>query len=187
MDSDSLHSAELTPRPIILHKNDFEALYREYWQRLYDFALCKTHDKDVAEEIVQDLFVNIWEKRKELRVLNVQSYLFVSVRNKVINYYKQKVFADLDTANDTVAPDYPLFLEELEAALQSAMGQLPQKTHDIFLLNRFEGKSAREIAAKLHIPERTVEYHITQALRQLKVLLRNSTTFILTFISSITF
>ncbi|MCF0041343.1 RNA polymerase sigma-70 factor [Dyadobacter fanqingshengii] len=187
MDSDSLHSAELTPRPIILHKNDFEALYREYWQRLYDFALCKTHDKDVAEEIVQDLFVNIWEKRKELHVFNVQSYLFVSVRNKVINYYKQKVFADLDTANDTVAPDYPLFLEELEAALQGAMGQLPQKTHDIFLLNRFEGKSAREIAAKLHIPERTVEYHITQALRQLKVLLRNSTTLLLAFISSITF
>jgi RNA polymerase sigma-70 factor (ECF subfamily) len=177
----------MTPQPVILNKSDFEALYRDYWRRLYDFALLKTHDKDVAEEIVQDLFVTIWEKRKELLVTNVQSYLFVSVRNKVITYYKQKIFADLDTATDAVAPDYPLFLNDLEAALQGAMGQLPQKTHDIFLLNRFEGQSVREISAKLHIPERTVEYHITQALRQLKVLLRNCTTILLAIISSITF
>lgn len=173
--------------PAILHKKDFEALYREYWQRLYDFALAKTHDENVAEEIVQDLFVTIWEKRKELRITNLQSYLFVSVRNRVITYYKQKIFADLDSASDTVAPDYPLFLDELEAALQGAMEQLPQKTRDIFLLSRFEGKSVHEISANLYIPERTVEYHITQALRQLKVLLRNSTAMLLAILPGITF
>lgn len=177
----------MNPHPLIVNKKDFEELYKEYWQRLYDFALAKTHDKDVAEEIVQDLFVTIWEKRKKLRVSNLQSYLFVSIRNKVITYYKQKIFADLDTATNTIAPDYPLFLEELEASLQGAMRQLPEKTRDIFLLNRFEGKSAHEISEKLRIPERTVEYHITQALRQLKVLLRNSITIMLAIIPSITF
>ncbi|MDQ6479448.1 RNA polymerase sigma-70 factor [Dyadobacter sp. LHD-138] len=187
MNSDFSHSSGLNSLPAIANKKDFEELYREYWQRLYDFALAKTHNKDVAEEIVQDLFVTIWEKRNELKITSIQSYLFVSVRNRVITYFKQKIFADLDTASDSVAPDYPLFLDELEATLQAALGQLPQKTRDIFLLNRFEGKSAHEISEKLRIPERTVEYHITQALRQLKSLLRNTTTILVAIISSITF
>ncbi|WP_187293438.1 RNA polymerase sigma-70 factor [Dyadobacter fermentans] len=187
MDSESLHSADPFSEPKVLQKKDFEALYRLYWQRLYNFALSKTHDRDVAEEIVQDLFVTIWEKRRELRVTNYQSYLFVSVRNKVINHYKQAIFADLDSASDSVAPDYPLFLEELDAALRNALGQLPQKTHDIFFLSRFEGKSVSEISSQLAIPERTIEYHITQALRQLKVLLRNSTSIIIAVIINIKF
>ena len=97
------------------------------------------------------------------------------------------MFADLDTASDSVAPDYPLFLDELEAMLQAALGQLPQKTRDIFLLNRFEGKSVHEISEKLRIPERAVEYHIPQAFRQLKSLLRNATAILVAIISSITF
>jgi RNA polymerase sigma-70 factor (ECF subfamily) len=151
----------------------FEEIYRRYWKQLYDFAWSKTRDNDVAEEIVQDLFVTVWEKRDSLHVKNLQSYLFTAVRNRVIDHFKTKVFAELDTVDSPTAPDYPLFLDELENAMQSAVGRLPEKTRKIFVLNRFEGNTVRQISNELNLPERTVEYHITQALRTLKMLLKD--------------
>lgn len=167
-------------------KNDdneaFEKLYRKYWQRLYDFALVKTHDGNASEELIQDLFVTLWEKRKTLQINHLESYLFKSVKHRVVDYYKQKIFEELDSieAPATTAP-YPLFLEELESALNEAVAQLPPKTQEIFRLNRFEGKTARQIAEKLQLPERTVEYHITQALRVLKIRLKDFLPFSLLF------
>lgn len=163
----------------------FEAIYREYWLRLYDFALAKVHDPDVAEEIVQDLFVNLWEKRKGLIVSNLSGYLFVAVRNRVMDYYKERLFSDLEAVDHVTAPDYPLFLDELENELEQAMGKLPGKTREIFMLSRLEGKSAGEISRKLNLPKRTVEYHITQALRQMKVFLRSVSTILSLLISSV--
>ena len=170
----------------------FEAIYREYWRRLFDFALSKTHDRDVAEELVQSLFVEIWERRTELMISNVRSYLFVSMRNRVIDYYNEKQFANLElaadeVAADTVAPDYEMFLDELETTFKDAVGSLAGKTRDIFMLNRLEGKSAKEISVELSIPERTVEYHITQALRQLRTILHKGIALIITLISGIIF
>lgn len=144
-----------------------------YWQRLYDFAYVKTHDSNVSEEIVQELFVALWEKRETIQVLNFRSYLFTSVRNWVIDYYRQKVFDELESIEDTVASDYPLFLEELEKTLHDAVSQLPTKTQEIFRLNRFEGQTTRQISEQLQLSERTIEYHITKALRTLKMLLKD--------------
>lgn len=167
------NDSELLMR-IKVHDNEaFEALYRKYWKNLFDFATIKTGDADAAEEIIQELFVTLWEKRETLQITNLQSYLFTSVRNRVIDHYKQKVFDELDTAEASTTPDYPLFLDELETALHAAVSELPDKTREIFLLNRFEGKTARQIAQELNLPERTVEYHITQALRTLKTQLRD--------------
>lgn len=162
----------------------FEDIYRRYWKRLYDFAYAKTRDADTAGEIVQDLFVNLWEKRNSLQVKNLQSYLFTAVRNRVIDHYKDKTFDALDDADSPSEPDYPLFLDELEQAMQEAVGQLPEKTRRIFVLNRFEGNTVRQISSQLGMPERTVEYHITQALRTLKMLLKEFIFIILAFLAT---
>ncbi|WP_028666488.1 RNA polymerase sigma-70 factor [Runella zeae] len=150
----------------------FESLYRLYWKRLYDFVYVKTHDGNVAEEIVQDLFVTLWEKRDSLLIHNIQSYLFASARNRIIDYYRQKTFDELDNVEVEDVNDYPIFLEELQQALQEAVEKLPPKTKEVFRLNRFEGQSTRQIANRLQLTERAVEYHITQALRTLKTLLK---------------
>lgn len=152
-------------------KAAFEELYRSYWRPLYDYAYVKTQDGNVAEEIIQDLFVTLWEKRHTLHIQHLQSYLFGAVRNRVIDYYRRKPFSELESVSDLATPDYPLFLDELENAIAQAVAQLPPKTREIFLLNRFDNKTAREIARELGLPQRTVEYHITQALRFLKPLL----------------
>ncbi len=170
-----------------LDEDAFEGIYRAYWLRLYDFALAKVRDADVAEEIVQDLFVNLWEKREQLNIGNLSGYLFVAVRNRVIDHYKQRLFFDLDTVGEAMAPDYPLFLDELEGQFQFAVDRLPEKTREIFMLNRLGGKSASEISMELGLPKRTVEYHITQALRQLRVLLRGVTTLLSLLSASIIF
>lgn len=154
-------------------KTAFEWLYRLYWQRLYDFAILKTQDANVAEELVQDLFVTLWEKRESLHITNFQSYLFAAIRNRIIDYYKRKIFAELDTIEEPDGTEYPIFFAELEAVLHEAIGQLPEKTQEIFRLNRLEDQTASQIAKLLNLPERTVEYHITQALRKLKILLKD--------------
>ncbi|MCF2489258.1 sigma-70 family RNA polymerase sigma factor [Dyadobacter sp. CY347] len=153
-------------------RSAFEVMYRRHWQQLYDFALMKTHDADVAEEIIQDLFVTIWEKRESLHIQNLRSYLFTAVRNRVIDHYKEKIFAEIDNIEPPQAPEYSFFLEELEATMQHSIAKLPIKTQRIFLLNRFEGHTVRQISTELNLPERTVEYHITQALRIMKTLLK---------------
>lgn len=165
---------ELTLLNSNLDETTFEIIYKTYWVRLYQFAVSKTHDQDVAEEIVQDLFVNLWERKEELKVSNIPSYLFSSVRYKVIDFYKQRLFSDLAEVRETIAPDYPIFLEELQNQLQEGIEQLPPKTRQIFTLNRIEGFSTDEIARDLSLPKRTVEYHITQALKHLRFIVKSA-------------
>ena len=172
---------------IKLDAEGFEAIYNAYWRRLFDFALAKTQDRDVSEEIIQSLFVEIWEKRDELKIRNLRSYLFVSVRNRVIDHYNEKLFADLEFAANATAPDYPMFLDEMEASFNGVLGHLSGKTREIFILNRLDGKSAKEISLQLKVPERTVEYHITQALRQLRSIFRQGIRILLPLFSFIIF
>ncbi|REA64352.1 RNA polymerase sigma-70 factor [Dyadobacter luteus] len=182
----SQDDTELLDRVVNDDRSAFEVIYRKYWKHLYDFAFLKTNDADVAEDVVQDLFVTIWEKRKSLHIKNLRAYLFSATRNRVIDHYKEKIFSEIDNIEPVAEPEYALFLEELETITQNSIARLPEKTKRIFLLSRFEGKTVREISSDLDLPERTVEYHITQALRTLKVLLKEFITIILPiFFSSI--
>jgi len=155
---------------------------------LYDFAYVKTQDADSSEEMVQELFVTLWEKRETLRIANLRSYLFVSVKNRVIDFYRRDIPAQLDAVPDLALPtEYPMFLEELEAALEEALAQLPEKTQQIFRLKKFEDKTTREIAERLAMPERTVEYHYTQAIRTLRASLSGFLTLLVWLFSTRTF
>jgi RNA polymerase sigma factor (sigma-70 family) len=108
----------------------FELLYSKYWKCLYDFARAKTRDSNVAEEIIQDLFVTVWEKCESLLVVNLQSYLFTVVRNKIIDYNKEKIFSELEYIESISAPDYPIqrrryYQSELVLKLRSDDGFKP--------------------------------------------------------------
>jgi RNA polymerase sigma-70 factor (family 1) len=156
------------------NSNAFDRIFRKYWQDLYDFTYVKTQDGDVAEEIVQELFVNLWEKREQLIIRNLRSYLFISVKNRIVDHYRRTADARLDSiAELATSATYPLYLEELEAAFEKAIAQLPEKSQQIFNLKQFENKTTREISKRLSMPERTVEYHYTQATRTLRTLLGN--------------
>jgi RNA polymerase sigma-70 factor (ECF subfamily) len=124
------------------NSNSFSQIFRKYWQELYDFAYVKTQDKDVAEEIVQELFIHLWEKRQELTIRNLRSYFFISVKNRVIDHYRRTTFDRLDSIPDLASTTtYPLFLEELEVAIEEAIAQLPEKSRLVFNLKRFENQT----------------------------------------------
>ncbi|MEA5258939.1 sigma-70 family RNA polymerase sigma factor [Arcicella aquatica] len=153
----------------------FEVLYRRYWQKLFVTALNKTQDDDLSKEIVQEIFVDLWERRASLQITNVPAYLQTATRFKVISAYKAELqtqieFLEIPTNQST---SDQLDLEDFERALSAAVQLLPEKTRDIFVLNRLENRTVKEIAATLQIPERTIEYHITQSLRFLRLHLQD--------------
>lgn len=159
----------------------YAQIFKKYWSKLYDFALIKTNEATTAEEIVQELFVTLWEKRESLRITNLRSYLFTAVRNRVIDHYRYTVHLPLDSIPEIAATDYPVFIGEMEAAIQQAIDQLPPKTRQIYILKRMEDKTTREISEQLGTPERTVEHHYSQAIRTLKALLAHLLSLLLVF------
>lgn len=165
----------------------FRAIYDRYWERLYRAARDKVSYPENAEEIVQDIFADMWERRKTLMIGNLEHYLFRAVKHKVLDYIRaQIVRRQHEDAVLQVASDYgqadaeeELAYRELKDAFHSGLDDLPEKTREIFRLSRIEHLSVREISDTLHIPERTVSYHIAQALGILRVHLKD---FILCFL-----
>lgn len=164
----------------------FELIFKKYWERLYTEAMYKLKSHDEAEEIIQGIFVTLWEKRESLVINDLKSYLFVAVRNRVLNqirskltrqqywdYYKAFIPQQKDLTDDVV--NY----NGLTDALEDAINHLPQKSRDIFRLNRMEGKSVSEIADSLHLSEKAIEYHLTKSVKELKVHLKDYMTVVL--------
>jgi len=155
----------------------YELLFKEYYQLLTVFANKYLNDIENAKEIVQDLFVHLYEKRDHLDInSSLKSYLFRSTHNRCINYINaQKIrgkYADhvkqIDNSKEN-SLENEVNKTELEHALYKAIDDLPPKCQIIFKMNRFEGLSNSEIADKLSLSKRTIETQISKALKILRV------------------
>ena len=159
------------------HEAAYELLFREYYKILTVFANKYLTDLEAAREIVQDLFVNLYEKRENLEInSSLKSYLFRSVHNRCINQinalkirsqYAEQAGYYADIQENSLENE--VNKTELEQALYQAISELPPKCRIIFKMNRFEGLSNSEIADKLTLSKRTVETQISKALKTLKV------------------
>lgn len=156
----------------------FQEIYFRHWKKLFLVAQSKLPSTDSPEDFVQDLFVKLWEQHEELRIDNLPAYLYTSLKHAIINRYrttltqdKYKLYAQSATPFEHSTEEY-IALNDLMTAVEQHLSELPEKTRQIFRLNRLEYKSAKEISALLDIPERTVEYHITSALKVLRPLLQ---------------
>lgn len=154
----------------------FREIYRRYWQPLFVTARRRLHSQEIAEEVVQDIFVDIWSRRNQVEILDLRKYLFKSTKYKVLNSIKARLIrlehetttgVAFEAGTDQCTENEIAYLD-LFNAIELGLINLPDKTQAIFRLNRLENLSVREIALRLNIPERTVEYHITQSLRTLK-------------------
>lgn len=157
----------------------FRALYERFAKKLYKLAYQKTASTETAEEIVQEVFVGLWEKRENLLIGNVENYLLSAVRYQVINHLRtviaQRKFVEPQEQTQvlTQEAELPLTVEDLQNALEKSLEVLPEKTRQVFRMSRNEYLSHREIAQRLDLTEKSVEYHITQALRHLRTHLRD--------------
>ncbi len=165
-------------------KNDneaaFERLFHKYYAPLCLFASHYLHDDQLAEEIVQDVFVKIWANRKQIDIgTSVKNYLFHFVRNRCLNqlaHQKVKKQHDHKIRSETGTEDSPetYFLEVgLQAKIEESIASLPEKRREIFLLSREKGLSYQQIAEHLNISVKTVETQMGLALKQLRQMLKD--------------
>lgn len=151
----------------------FEEIYTRYWFRLYSVAFRQTDSKQEAEEMVQTVFERIWKNRDHIVINNIGAYLTVSLRNILVDYFRQKaaVKKRLPIVNQTAeanSGEEKINHSQLSHTIEQLLHQLPEKTQAVFRLSRFEEKSVKEIAGNLHLSEKAVEYHITRSLKLLK-------------------
>lgn len=157
----------------------YKAIYLRYWRSLFSVAVWKTNDKIVAEELVQELFMGLWENREKTLIGNLEAYLKTALRYSIIVSIKAKLAKSQTELNNSLElssdqrADTEISIRELSDALQQALTLLPEKTRHVFQMSRFEQKSASEIAEHLGITQRAVEYHITQSLRLLRLELKD--------------
>jgi RNA polymerase sigma-70 factor (ECF subfamily) len=154
----------------------FEYIFRTYYQDLCRFGTTYVKDVDVAEELVQQIFINIWERRYELTIsTSMKSYLFTAVRNKSFNYIKlqlPKEYKKVDVDNvgfmDASNMEEDIVFEDLKVYVANAIDTLPEKCKAIFNLSRNSGLTYKEIAEELDISVKTVENQIGIALKKLR-------------------
>lgn len=161
----------------------FKELYERYWYKMYVIAYRKLRRKEVAEELAQELFVLIWQKRETLRIINLRAFFGVSLRNLIIDYIRRNIREEhyLDQLRQffpvsTLATIETVQLDELSEAVQNTLAKLPEKTRQIFILNRFEHLTIREIAQQLNLSEKTIEYHLARSTAFLRQHLRDFAT-----------
>ncbi|MDI9876971.1 RNA polymerase sigma-70 factor [Flectobacillus rivi] len=151
-----------------------EILFGMYYRALCSHAIRYVYIKEVAEDIVSDVFCNFWKTQAYQSVTtSYRAYLFRAVRNRALNYLANE-FKQSDSLEKVYhlegaeLPEQIMQYEELHQKIELIINTLPKQCQRVFLMNRFEGKKAKEIADELDISHRTVETHIHKAIQALK-------------------
>ncbi len=170
-----IHSLQ---KQICLHSSQaaFTALFRLFYQSLYHFSLQYVHTHEAAEEIVNDVFIKIWSRRSTLQqIQNLESYLFIAVKNGSLNYIKQYSHYHIASYDEGAAgklvslynPEEDMEWKELHFKLQQAINDLPDQCRKIFRLIKEEGFRMKQVAEILNISPRTVETQLYRAVKRL--------------------
>ncbi|KAA8486277.1 RNA polymerase sigma-70 factor (ECF subfamily) [Arcticibacter tournemirensis] len=154
----------------------FTELYERYWKKLFVIAANKLKDIAVAEELTQDILADVWQRRDTIRITTTFSaYLAVAMKYKVIDYLARQShrnrYEEYMLTNGTKYDDSTenwLSFEELRGRLEKLVNALPEKCRLIYQLSREQGYSNKRIAAEQSISEKTVEAHLTRALKILR-------------------
>ncbi|TFF37758.1 RNA polymerase sigma factor [Mucilaginibacter psychrotolerans] len=177
MNHTSLNDSDLT---LLLRKGDhlaFAAIYERYKFILHAHALNKLRDRTEANDIIQEVFIYLWDKREAIEFKGqLAGYLYTAVRNAVINRIahigvKNKYIDSIKACKDNfkVETDHRIREKQLIQFIEDEIAQLPQKMREVFELSRKQHLTHKEIADKLELSEQTVSKQISNALKILKV------------------
>ncbi len=174
----------------------FNSLFRRFYPRIMAYVAAMV-EQEVAEDIVQDIFLHVWENRKKLYAgEGFHSYLFQSAYTRCIDYYRKTQSADkynlhmesayLEEYNALLRSDASV-LEEIYSKdfyeqLHNLLEKLPIQRREVFILTYIEGLKAKEVSERLQIPQRTVESHIYLAIKYLRAHLSKNDFYILSFL-----
>ncbi|MBN2890326.1 MAG: RNA polymerase sigma-70 factor [Bacteroidales bacterium] len=170
--------------PNTLNNIEFEELFKEYFKPLVNFSNKFLNDIDAAKEVVHDVFVNLWEKRNEIDPeKSIKSYLYTSVNNRSLNFIrdnKKFVRDEIILQNEQNVENTDTFAEsEIQRIIDKTLADLPPKAREVFEMSRYQNLKYREIAEKLGLSQKTVETHMSRALKDLRKNLKEYLTVLL--------
>ena len=178
-------------------KNDddvsFKVIFNKYYPRLYYFVLEFLPFDDIAENIVQDIFLTLWKKRHDLiDDTNLGAYLFTVAKNSCLytlrsERYRRKIFpersfdmveVDSNITALSIIDSSVYTFDEIEQIIEKTLDELPPQCRRVFVLSRFEEKKNREIAEELDISVKVVEKHISKGIKAFRIALKDYIPFI---------
>lgn len=189
---------ELAAAPLIepVDQDTFEQVFKVHFKALHSYAYAILKDMDMAEEIVQTVFLKLWEKKETIRInTSLKAYLFKTVYYDSLNHlkhekvkmkhwdhihYELKQGAAQESGEPLIGQE-----KELQQRLDQALNLLPEKCRMVFQLSRFEELKYREIADRLNISIKTVEAHMGKALKTLRAELAEFLPLLLLFLTSL--
>ena len=157
----------------------FAEIVRQRWQKVLQHALTFVKSYQVAEELTQDVFIQLWEKREKLTdVKSFDNYLFIVSRNLIITHIRKKLVETSTLKEQKLEemffkPDEQFEFQELESIIQEGADLLSEPRRSVFLLSRIEGRDSDFISAELGIAKRTVRWHLAEALNFLRTHIHN--------------
>ncbi|MCF2492946.1 RNA polymerase sigma-70 factor [Dyadobacter chenhuakuii] len=162
-------------------RNAFAELYKKYWRRLFDSAYKRLLLREECEEIIQEIFIDIWEKRETLVItVSMEAYLFGALRYRIYNLIRSRkirnAYLDHLTNTQEIEKNYiedSLYYDELAGALARSIENLPEKIKKVYQLSRRENLSYKEISLQLNIPVDTVEKQMGKAIKIIRASLKD--------------
>lgn len=170
-----LEDAELMERLRAGDDLALKLIYKKYWNQLFVSAYNILNDQQACEDIIQDLFINLWNKREHIEIkASLKSYLFASVRYEVYRQVRhgsvrENIFDNISERLQSPSEYGNIEHRELLSYVNSIVNNLSEKCKVVYKLSREEQLSHKEIATKLDISPKTVENHLNKALRQLRI------------------
>ena len=168
--------------------SSFNEIYTSYYKKSFFFAKSYVHDDLAAEDIASDSLIKLWEKLKTEKIDYIEPLLLTILKNKALDYLKHEEVKrtafesmadwhqqELSIRISTLESCDPneIFSDEVESIIRETLKLLPEQTRQIFLLSRFENKSNKEIAEQMGVSIKGVEYHISKALKALRITLKD--------------
>jgi len=170
----------------------FNELFKRYWRKVHAMAYARVRSKEITEEIVQELFTSLWDKRTTHTIQSLPSYLYQAVKFKALNYIESRIVQEKywnyyktfvpqgeDATEDVIG------YNDLMEVIEQGMTKLPEKSKKVFRLHRIEGWSVSEIADLLNLSEKAIQYHLTQSAKTLRIHLKNNLLSIVLFVGVI--
>ncbi len=168
--------------------NSFNEIYTSYYKKSFFFAKSYVHDDLAAEDIASESLIKLWEKLKTEKIDYIEPLLLTILKNKALDYLKHEEVKrtafesmvdwhqqELSIRISTLESCDPneIFSDEVESIIRETLKLLPEQTRRIFLLSRFENKANKEIAEQMGVSIKGVEYHISKALKALRITLKD--------------
>jgi RNA polymerase sigma-70 factor (ECF subfamily) len=157
---------------------DFDKIYNDYWQKLFAFSLKMTGDEHLAQNVVQDVFIDLWERKEGIHITSIDNYLFRAAKNQIFKNYRNEKFdrTTLEDKFDNYLIENLTSIEpDLADKMHDLLDTLPEKRKEILLLNKLQDMNIDQIATELDLSKQTVKNQISSALKQLRFGLKDFT------------